>query len=81
MAQLIVNGDIGGTNARMQLWKVGGPNARHEDAALILDKRYSSRDYTGIGPLVRQFLVDAGWPVRHGRNWSLARLLSLLQKL
>ena len=57
---LIVNGDIGGTNARMQMW---GWNADDEEPCLRVDRRYPSREFTGIEKLVRTFLLDAGLPV------------------
>jgi len=58
MTQLIVNGDIGGTNARMQMWSVDSAGA-----SLRLDRRYPSRDFDGIEALVRRFLIDCGLPV------------------
>jgi glucokinase len=60
MAQLIVNGDIGGTNARMQMWSVDSAGA---SPRLRLDRRYPSRDFGGIEALVRRFLIDCGLPV------------------
>ena len=60
----LIGADIGGTNARLQLWEATGPD--DPAPSLVLDRRYSSRDFSGLESLVRRFLVDAGWPVPEG---------------
>jgi glucokinase len=69
-AVTLVGGDIGGTNARLQLWEASAPD--DPSPALVLDRRYSSRDYDGLEPLLRTFLVDAGFPVPEGEAASSA---------
>lgn len=76
VSRLVANGDIGGTNARMQLWEVresvGVPQHASESSSsstnvltihpplLRFDRRYKSKQFDGIEPLVRKFLQDAG---------------------
>jgi glucokinase len=67
VSRLVVNGDIGGTNARMQLWEVSREVVSLHRTPLPppppllrFDKRYQSSSFDGIEPLVRTFLVDAG---------------------
>ena len=60
---LIVNGDVGGTNARMQLWSVDhSASATLPTHTLLCDVRYASASFDGIEPLVRRFLADAHRP-------------------
>ena len=56
---LVCCGDIGGTNARMQMWRV---SCGEEADKLVLDRRYASRDFDGLEPLLRQFMLDCGLP-------------------
>ena len=64
----LIGADIGGTNARFQLWSCEG--AADPTPSLTFDQRYPSRDYTGLEGLVRQFLSDAGWDVPAGEAAS-----------
>ena len=53
-SRVLVNGDVGGTNARMQLWDVlrgGATMLRH-------DKRYRANDFSSGGDLIEFFLND-----------------------
>ena len=53
---VIVNGDVGGTNARMQLWDVYGSGV----TVLRKDKRYVSNDFASGQQLLHTFLNDTG---------------------
>ena len=57
--QLLI-GDIGGTNARLELW-INRPEFGCNITAfhLVYKTVYSSCDFTGLAQLVRQFLKDA----------------------
>ena len=59
---LIVNGDVGGTNARMQLWQLSASATTAAPPTLLCDVRYASASFDGIEPLVRRFLADAHRP-------------------
>lgn len=52
--QWLANGDVGGTNSRMQLWEVDD-----EQPALRFDRRYQSRDFRSLESLVSTFLADS----------------------
>ena len=52
----VVNGDVGGTNARMQLWDVLGSGA----TMLRKDVRYSSAEFSTGEELIRRFLNEPG---------------------
>ena len=56
----ILNADIGGTNARLQLWEAG---EGHATDALRCDQRYPTQTFESAEPLLRRFLADAGLPV------------------
>jgi glucokinase len=51
----ILAGDVGGTNARLATITVTGARARIET-----HKRYPSRDYPGLAPIVKQFCTETG---------------------
>ena len=53
-SRVIVNGDVGGTNARMQLWDVLGSGT----TLLRHDKRYQANDFSSGGDLIEFFLND-----------------------
>ena len=57
---LLLCADIGGTNARLQLWEAG---ASHATDALRCDQRYPTQTFESAEPLLRRFLADAGLPV------------------
>ena len=59
---LIVNGDVGETNARMQLWQLSASATTAAPPTLLCDVRYASASFDGIEPLVRRFLADAHRP-------------------
>lgn len=52
---IVLAGDVGGTNARLALIDLSGRVAR-----VMKESRYPSRDYPGLGPIVRQFCDEAG---------------------
>jgi glucokinase len=52
---IVLAGDVGGTNARLALVELEGRGAR-----IVLQRRYPSRDYPGLAPIVRRFGEDAG---------------------
>lgn len=56
----VLAGDIGGTNARLAIVDVSPAGVR-----VIHKRRLPSRDYTGLVPLVRAFLAEAGEMPRH----------------
>lgn len=49
----LANGDIGGTNSRMQLWEIAD-----EQPTLRFDRRYQSRDFQSLESLISTFLTD-----------------------
>lgn len=57
MRTLVCNADIGGTNARMQLWEIQDEEAKSAPR-LVHDQRYQSRSFDGIEGLVTTFLRD-----------------------
>ena len=61
---LLVNCDIGGTNARMQMWQVA--DEAGAGLALRLDKRYAAAEFGGLEALTRRFLADCGLAVPEG---------------
>ena len=54
-SKLILNGDIGGTNSRLQLWKING-----SDHELVNDQRYESSQFKSLEECVKRFLIDSG---------------------
>jgi glucokinase len=50
----VLTGDIGGTNSRLAIVDVTAGNAE-----ILHQARFRSRDYPGLGPIVRRFLSDA----------------------
>jgi len=58
---LILAGDIGGTNSRFKLYDFGASKD-------IIEKKYFSQKYTGVEPIIRQFLeevkehLNGQWP-------------------
>jgi glucokinase len=51
---IVLAGDVGGTNARLALAEVNGASVR-----VLRESRYNSRDYPGLGPIVRRFCQEA----------------------
>ncbi len=51
----VLAGDVGGTNARLALVDVDASGAR-----LLNERRYSSRDYPGLAPIVKLFFRECG---------------------
>lgn len=49
----VLAGDVGGTNARLALADVDGARV-----ALVAERRYSSREFPGLAPIVLQFCAD-----------------------
>ena len=70
MAKLVLLSDVGGTNARFQLWDAAGPD--DSNPSLRVDQRYPSRDFAGLEGLLRRFLSDAGWELPEGEAASVA---------
>lgn len=52
---LLLTGDIGGTKTILQLVQTSGENRE-----TLHEKRYSSRDFPDLVPMVQQFLAEAG---------------------
>ena len=50
----VLAGDIGGTNARLAIIDIDEQNLR-----IVFQKRLTSRDFSGLVPLVRSFFRDA----------------------
>ena len=67
VARLLCCADIGGTNARLQLWDADAGEAE----TLRSDKRYATADFSGLEPLLRAFLSQAGLPVPEGDACSV----------
>ena len=61
--------DIGGTNARLQLWEVEVAGGAER---LLSDKRYPTAAFSGLEPLLRAFLSQAGLPVPAGEACSFS---------
>jgi glucokinase len=55
----VLAGDVGGTNARLAIVRMDGTVAQ-----VVREERYASRDYPGLGPIVREFCSGAGKPDR-----------------
>lgn len=51
---LVIASDIGGTNARMQLWEAAA------EPQLRFEKRYDPKDFGSLEELLRRFCADAG---------------------
>jgi glucokinase len=65
-SRLLCCADIGGTNARLQLWDVAGSGSE----TLRCDQRYATASFASLEPLLRQFLSDAGFAVPVGEACS-----------
>ncbi|MFL5496237.1 MAG: glucokinase [Gemmatimonadales bacterium] len=52
---IVLAGDVGGTNARLATVEIEGRSVR-----IVLERRYPSRDYPGLGPIVRRFCEEEG---------------------
>ena len=50
---IVLAGDVGGTNARLGLVELNGQAAR-----IATERRYVSRDYPGLSPIVRRFCEE-----------------------
>lgn len=50
---IVLAGDVGGTNARLALVEIEGP-----DAKIVEHARYPSREYPGLAPIVQRFLQE-----------------------
>jgi len=50
---IVLAGDVGGTNARLAIVEVNGPDAR-----IVRESRYASRDYPGLAPIVDRFCEE-----------------------
>jgi len=50
---IVLAGDVGGTNARLATVEVDGRTAR-----IVRERRYPSRDYPGLAPIVRRFCEE-----------------------
>ena len=50
---IVLAGDVGGTNARLALVELEGRGAR-----IVQQRRYPSRDYPGLAPIVRGFCEE-----------------------
>ena len=57
MRRLLLNGDIGGTNARLQMWQLD--DTEKHVTGLVCDKRYPSGQFTGLNELLSAFLADS----------------------
>ena len=49
----VLAGDIGGTSARLAIFEVGA-----EDATLFYKRRFSSKDFPGLAPIIKTFADD-----------------------
>ena len=56
MTQLVLAGDVGGTNARFAILEVRGPT----QARIVHEARYPSATAPGLAPLVIRYLAEAG---------------------
>ena len=52
---IVLGGDVGGTNARLAIVELDGRTAR-----ITRERKYPSRDYPGLAPIVRRFCEEAG---------------------
>jgi glucokinase len=51
----VLGGDVGGTNARLAVVELDGRTAR-----IARERKYRSRDYPGLAPIVRRFCEEEG---------------------
>jgi glucokinase len=54
---MVLAGDVGGTNARLALVEVNWPAVR-----IVREDHFPSREYPGLGPIVRRFCTDPAGP-------------------
>ena len=52
---IVLGGDVGGTNARLAVVELDGRYAR-----IARERKYRSRDYPGLAPIVRRFFEEEG---------------------
>jgi glucokinase len=52
---IVLGGDVGGTNARLAIVELDGRTAR-----ITRERKYPSRDYPGLAPIVRRFCEEEG---------------------
>jgi glucokinase len=52
---IVLGGDVGGTNARLAVVELDGRTAR-----IVRERKYRSRDYPGLAPIVRHFFEAEG---------------------
>ena len=52
---IVLGGDVGGTNARLAVVELDGRTAR-----VVRERKYRSRDYPGLAPIVRRFCEEEG---------------------
>jgi glucokinase len=52
---IVLGGDVGGTNARLAVVELDGRAAR-----IARERKYQSRDYPGLAPIVRRFFEEEG---------------------
>lgn len=52
---MVLGGDVGGTNARLAVVELDGRTAR-----VSRERKYRSRDYPGLAPIVRRFCEEEG---------------------
>ena len=52
---IVLAGDVGGNNARLAVVDLGGPIAR-----ITHERRYASREYPGLTPIVQRFCGEVG---------------------
>lgn len=55
----ILSGDIGGTNARLAVFRFGG-GAGGRDWEILASKTYPARDFQGLEEVLREFLRETG---------------------
>jgi glucokinase len=51
---IVLAGDVGGTNARLAIVELNGRSAH-----IARERRYSSRDYSGLTPIIHRFCEEA----------------------
>jgi glucokinase len=52
---IVLGGDVGGTNARLAVVELDGRTGR-----IVRERKYRSRDYPGLAPIVRHFFAEEG---------------------
>jgi glucokinase len=52
---IVLGGDVGGTNARLAVVELDGRTAR-----IVRERKYRSREYPGLAPIVRHFFEEDG---------------------